>query len=125
MNIEYYTHDEFISLPYIIMPVVHNQTSSFQMQTIIVIPDFNFSILFLLNLFVEISKFIKNARIVLFSLPGQFLTFYDEKRILNNVDIAMIVDGFIYDLLKKGKVDEKDVIKFIGIGYFSNFISER
>ena len=102
------------------MPVVVNQSSSVQMQTIIIIPDFNCSIVFLLNLFEEISKSIKNARIVLFSLPGQFLRFYDEKKILNNVDIAMIVDGFVYELVKKEKVGERDLMKFVGIGNFIN-----
>ncbi len=89
---------------------------SSDLQTIFVIPDFYCSIFYLQNIFENVAKSRKNTRFVLFTLPGQHLTFYDEKQVLNNADVGKIVDGFVFQMLKKGKVGEKEIIKFIGTG---------
>ena len=133
-KVKIFVYDEFTAIPYVIInssgkgninPI---QTKGFnnhprpphlhKREIVFVVHDFFHNCLeYIIFYQLLINKFM-NKTFILFNYPGQAFTIYNQNQLLNNVDIAKIIDSLLFHLNEKGFLSlEYDTIKMVGLGY--------
>ncbi|EGR30343.1 hypothetical protein IMG5_134330 [Ichthyophthirius multifiliis] len=116
-DVQYFVIDNNTAIPYCLLEEKEKNKDK-NNEIIIFQQDFFDSFFEYKKIFEFILNKSQNKKILLFNIPGQAYTVFNQEYIYTNSSLIEIIDSLLFKLDNENKISiKKDSLKFIGVGY--------
>ena len=121
-NMEAFIFDEYIGIPFIMLESP-NSVNTDPFKITFVCHDLFDNFVEFIPVYKTLIEAIPNRKVILFNYPGQAYTISNEEFLPNNEGVSNIIDNFLCQLERKGKLNfARDILNFIGYGFGGNIL---